>query len=360
MRLTDTERIEILMMIGYGDRVRTQEEVCHLFNAKYPNRNPISQSTVSRVEARFRETGHVKDRPKSGRPDIAEETKINVLLTLQENPHTSSRQIGLDNDIDHSTVTKFLRKQKWHPYKTKLVQELIEDDPDRRLQFCEQMLEICNADPMFVKRIIFSDEASFHLNGLVNKQNFRYWSDENPHWSIEHRTQFPQKINVWAGIVDNRILGPYFFEDNLTGNVYLDFLRDELIPALAVLFPHDDDPDLPHDNLWYQQDGAPPHYAANVRAYLNDIFPGRWIGRRGAIEWPARSPDLTPLDYFLWGYLKSKVYQSLPNTLEELKERIRSEVRKITPVMISNVQEEFISRLGHCQIVNGQQFEHLL
>ena len=47
------------------------------------------------------------------------------------------------------------------------------------------------------------------------------------------------------------------------------------------------------------QDGAPPHYANPVKIWLNDKFAGKWLGRRGAIDWPARSPDLTPADFFL-------------------------------------------------------------
>jgi len=53
-------------------------------------------------------------------------------------------------------------------------------------------------------------------------------------------------------------------------------------------------------------------YGLNVRAFLNNVFRARWIGRRGEIEWPARSPDLTPLDYFLWDYLKDRVYRTKP------------------------------------------------
>ena len=47
-----------------------------------------------------------------------------------------------------------------------------------------------------------------------------------------------------------------------------------------------------------QQDGAPPHYYGDVRAYLDENLPNRWIGRRGSIEFPPHSPDLTPLDFF--------------------------------------------------------------
>ncbi|CAM1326936.1 Uncharacterised protein r2_g3591 [Pycnogonum litorale] len=60
----------------------------------------------------------------------------------------------------------------------------------------------------------------------------------------------------------------------------------------------------------------------HVRAYLEAAFPNRWIGRRGSIEFPARSPGLTPTDFFLCGYLKNKVYGSKPATVDELKEEI--------------------------------------
>lgn len=352
MRLTERERIEILIMIGCGDRMRTQEQVCDFFN-KYPNREPISQSAVSKIERKFRETGSVKDVPKSGRKQTSEDKKLDVLLTFQENPHTSSRQVGLDNNMDHTTVLKILKKEKWHPYKVHLVQELLEDDFDRRVEFCENIMEKCNRDPLFVKNIIFSDEATFNINGHVNRQTCRYWASENPHWMQEHHTQYPQKVNVWAGIVGNTIIGPYFFEESLTGPRYLQFLQEFLLPTLNRLFPNRND-------LWFQQDGAPPHYAIAVRNYLNVCFRDRWIGRRGSIEWPPRSPDLTPLDFFLWGYTKSKVYVNRPESLEDLKERIRVEISQITPETIAKVQEEFVSRLSHCIIAEGQQFEHLL
>ena len=55
-------------------------------------------------------------------------------------------------------------------------------------------------------------------------------------------------------------------------------------------------------DLYFQQDGAPAHYAVSVRKWIDEHFPGRWISHRGAVEWPARSPNLTPLDFFLWEY----------------------------------------------------------
>lgn len=357
--LTETQRIEILILIGCGDKTRTQQEVCNLFNTKYPDR-PISQSAVSKIERKFRETGHVKHMSNAGRPNIDENIKLNIALGLEEDAHSSSRQLAADNNISQRSVLRVLKKEKYHPYKVHLVQELTEDDPDRRIEFCEIMQNVCNHNPRFLRNILFSDEATFCLNGSVNRQNCRYWSRENPHWMMEKHTQYPQKVNVWAGIIGNRIIGPFFFDENLTGALYLAFLRNTLMPLILELFPSDHNPDVVHDSVWFQQDGAPPHFARDVRQFLDTVFPERWIGRRGPIEWPPRSPDLTPLDFFLWGYVKSKVYLHKPANTEELKNRIREEILQITPEVISNVLESYVNRLAFCQEVGGCHFEHLL
>lgn len=359
MRLSTTQRIEILTMIGYGDRTRTQLEVCALFNTKYPDRQ-ITQSTVSKIERKFRDTGSVQDLPKRGRPTLNEDTKLNILLAMEENPHNSVRQVARNNDRAAMSVHNVLKSEKWHPFKIQLVQELSDDDPDRRMEFCQVLMDMCNQNPGFVQNIIFSDEATFKLNGEINRQNCRYWAKDNPHWMREQHTQYPEKVNVWVGIVRNKIIGPYFFEGNVNGQAYLQFLQRFLIPTLVNLFPSRNNPRVPDESLWYQQDGAAPHYAVGVREYLNQVFPNRWIGRRGTVEWPPRSPDLTPLDFFLWGHLKNVVYKSRPDNIEELKNRIRIECSNISQITINRVQQEFIDRLGYCQAQEGRQFQHLI
>jgi hypothetical protein len=64
------------------------------------------------------------------------------------------------------------------------------------------------------------------------------------------------------------------------------------------------------DDLIFMQTGAPPHFANSIRARLDTKFLGRWLGRRRPREWPARSPVLTPCDFFLWGWAKDEVYRS--------------------------------------------------
>ncbi|KMQ82140.1 transposable element tc3 transposase, partial [Lasius niger] len=205
-----------------------------LFNATYPDREPISKSTVERTVGRFQRTGVIKDAPRSGRPKNAsnDEKALDVLLTVYDNPHTSVSRTAQENDISTTSVHRILKKHHYHPYKIHLVQELSEDDYDRRVEFCDTMMTRFADNRQFFNWICFSDEATFELNGSVNRQNMRYWADENPHWMRDSHTQYPQKVNVWAGIILNRIIGPFFIEGNINSQNYCNLLRNQVIPAI--------------------------------------------------------------------------------------------------------------------------------
>ncbi|GBM45178.1 hypothetical protein AVEN_181071-1 [Araneus ventricosus] len=69
-------------------------------------------------------------------------------------------------------------------------------------------------------------------------------------------------------------------------------------------------------NVWFQHDGAPAHKTSSVKQYLVEEFGEQITGYVGFQEWPPRSPDLTPMDFFLWGYLKLQVYATPPPTIQ--------------------------------------------
>jgi hypothetical protein len=97
------------------------------------------------------------------------------------------------------------------------------------------------------------------------------------------------------------VYDPFFFmETTITGIVNLDMLQQFLIPQL--------DEDGQEGRIHFQHDSAPPYYLGEVREYLSTHFPGRWIGRAAPIPWPPRSPDLTPREFFLWGFVKGRVF----------------------------------------------------
>lgn len=356
MSLTTRERMTILMMRGYGDKKRSYQEVADLFNDENPNRLiPVSKSTIFRTVNRCVQTGSLEDAPRSGRPQTAtnEENSLDVLLTIEENANTSSRRVSQQIGISQGSIIKILHLHHFHPYKMKLVQELSDDDFDRRLEFCEGMMARCDNANRFLFWTCFSDEATFQLSGQVNRHNMRYWATDNPYWMRKIHTQYPQKLNVWAGILCNKIVGPFFIDGNLNAQKYLDLLNNSIIPAIRNIVQG------AFDNVWFQQDGAQPHYALIVRDFLNNIFPEKWIGRRGAVEWPPRSPDLTPLDFFYWGYLKGKVYETKPTDIDDLRERICNVSSEISANMLQNVTNQHYVRFSHCQLKYGGHFEHI-
>ncbi|GFT34827.1 putative DD41D transposase [Trichonephila clavipes] len=110
-----------------------------------------------------------------------------------------------------------------------------------------------------------------------------------------------------------------------------------------------------HDvqELRFQQDGATCHTAHTTIDFLKDTFGDRLISRFGPVNWPPRSCDLTPLDYFLWGYVKSLVYADKPQTLDHLEDNIRRVIADIRPQMLEKVIENSTSRLDYIRASRG-------
>uniref|UniRef100_A0A1B6CGM5 Uncharacterized protein n=2 Tax=Clastoptera arizonana TaxID=38151 RepID=A0A1B6CGM5_9HEMI len=94
--------------------------------------------------------------------------------------------------------------------------------------------------------------------------------------------------------------------------------------------------------------------------FLRQTFPGHLISLRGDVEWPPRSPDLSPCDYFLWGYLKERVYASKPRTLEALSEMITLETRAVPREMLRRSMDNFSQRLEECMEKNGRHLTDVI
>ncbi|GFV55749.1 uncharacterized protein TNCV_755491 [Trichonephila clavipes] len=197
-----------------------------------------------------------------------------------------------------------------------------QNDHQARRRFVEWAQNEIAVVPDFHKRILFSDEAHFWLNGYVNKQNCRIWSEANPQVYVETPLH-PEKL-----IITN------FF-----------------IPELNN-----------HDvqELWFQQDGATCHTARATIDLLKDTLGDRLISRFGPVNRPPRSCDLTPLDYFLWGYVKSLVYADKPQTLDHLEDNIHRVIADIRPQMLEKVIENWTSRLDYIRASRGSHMPEII
>jgi len=124
-------------------------------------------------------------------------------------------------------------------------------------------------DEHFYRKIIFSDEAHFHLGGYVNKQNCRIWGSENPHVIME-KPMHPQLF----GMIFGGIIGPFFFENEqgaavtVNGERYRAMLNEFLLPKF-------EEEDI--DDIWFQQDGAPCHTTNATIDLLRTVFENRII-----------------------------------------------------------------------------------
>ncbi|GFX37658.1 DUF4817 domain-containing protein [Trichonephila clavipes] len=117
-----------------------------------------------------------------------------------------------------------------------------------------------------------------------------------------------------------------------------------------------------HDvqELWFQQDGATCHTARATIDLLKDTFGDRLISRFGPVNWPPRSCDLTPLDYFLWSYVKSLVYADRPQTLDHLEDNIRHVIADIRPQMLEKVIENWTSSLDYIRASRGSPMPEII
>ena len=110
---------------------------------------------------------------------------------------------------------------------------------------------------------------------------------------------------------------------------------------------------------WFQQDGATPHTSNESLAWLRQRFPDRLISRRCDPEWSPHSPDLNPPDFYLWGYLKDRVFGNNPQTIPDLKAAITAAIKAIPREECGRVIENFARRIQVCLQRRGAHLEHI-
>jgi hypothetical protein len=157
-------------------------------------------------------------------------------------------------------------------------------------------------------------------------------------------------------MIDVVLIGPAILDDRMTGPKHLDFLQNALPEQL------EDVPLATRIAMYVQHDAAPSHYIRLVTQHLNGTFPTRWIGRGSTINWPPRSPDLTPLDFCLWDWMKSKVYRRKVDTRDELLDHIMDVTARIKQSQdaLRREKRHVLTRVAKCTDVDGGIFENVL
>lgn len=325
---------------------------------EYPERRQPHPKMFKRLYDNLYDFGSfVKPRSRNYNPgnDIQEERIFNVIGSVTENPNISSREITANVGVAKSTALRILKKHRYRPYKVRKVQALHDGDSARRSDFCRWFLEREQEDGDFFRRIIWTDEVRITSDGIFNKYNHHVWADVNPRQTMQNQiVQGRFGFNVWCAILGNRILAFEIFQENLDSIRYLRILRDNIEPFVENL------PLNVANQIYYQQDGAPAHNSRIVRQFLQVNFADKIISTNGPIRWPPRSPDLTPPDFFLWGYVKDKLYKLDNRAPEVLRNNFEAIITSISNVHLLNATRSVGRRCEKCLQQNGLQFEHFL
>ncbi|GFY02428.1 DUF4817 domain-containing protein [Trichonephila clavipes] len=306
------------MILAYGATDCNGRVAQRLYAERHPVRRTPAHTMFARLHEQLCETGSfqkaARNRDRTARTELNEEIVLDMVETT---PSLSTR------------VTK---------------------RPSQA--FSQWYLQQRIANPVFAASVLFTDEASFSREGIFNTHNSHSWAAANPHVTRTRAAQDRFLVNVWASILGDHLLGPYILPDRLTGPRYLIFL-EQVLPELL---------DSAHvtaatrTSMRFQQDGAPAHFSISVRNHLDATCGERWIGRGGPVHWRPRSPDLSCLDYFFWGQMKSLVYETPVNSAEELVAHISAAAGEIrnTPEMLSNVRRCMKRRCEACITCGGR------
>lgn len=355
-RYTNTEMTDMHFIYGLADGNSLKAR--RLYIERFPGRNIPDRKLFQNIHQRLHETGALKKMGGPGKPNTVRTVELeeNVLDMIEEDPSTSTRKISNTLNVSNKTVWKILKDNLLYPYHMQRVQALIPTDFPPRIAFCQWLLTTLVQIPQLLTLILFTDEANFSRNAIRNFHNNHVWADENPHEVIEDRFQHQFSLNVWVGIVGDCLIGPIFLPERLTGDVYRNFLEQTL-----PLFLEDVPLAIRHA-MWFMHDGAPAHFSLVAREFLTLTYGDRWIGRGGPHLWPARSPDLNPLDYFLWGHLKSLVYTTPVENVEDLRNRIIAGCNLIRndPGVFERVRQSMRRRLDACMLARGGHFQQFL
>uniref|UniRef100_A0A0K8TRS1 Putative transposase-like protein n=1 Tax=Tabanus bromius TaxID=304241 RepID=A0A0K8TRS1_TABBR len=324
---------------------------------RYPRRTILTARTISNSYRRLRETGSCARSGGNRRTSGNREADLHqrIVAAVTNDPSISCRDIALRLHTSVNFVWRTLRSERLRPYHYRPVQELLGVDLARRLQFSNWILGHHRDNGLFINNILWTDESQFSRTGVNNFHNLHNWSSENRHLSRvnSHQTRF--SVSLWIGVIGNEMVGPFRLPTPLNSRNYLQFLQTEVSEYL-------DNISLERlRTLVYQHDGAPAHSGAVVRTWLNDNFSDRWIGRNGPIPWPPMSPDLTILDFFVWGAMKELVYSTPVRSLDDLNARIDAVAetikRKLSQVNIPRVMAK---RARLYRQNDGGHFEQLL
>lgn len=279
---------------------------------------------------------------------------------------SSIRRHNLPVQISKSSFQRGIKLLGFHPYKLHYRHVLKAGDKIKRVAMAQYVINKHASDPAWLSNLWMSDEAIFSLNGNVNSKNVVCYSERRGGRPEEFNidvTKHAASVMPWACLSgDGRKLDLKFFQPEkkdgenvgtMNGERYYKLMRYRAIPQIKT---------LNHGTLagqTWQQDGARPHWSLQNLAFIQGQFGQNTLAlgaaRWGGAEWAPHSPDLSVLDFSVWGIMKYHVFMHpMPTTQQALKAKISAVwEREITPDLIKKMFGSFITRCRNVLLRNG-------
>lgn len=306
-RLTKQQRARIAIMSEAGalDKEIRAEVGC-------------SQKAVRRWRHDVESEDPFSDESRSGRPPkLTPELSQRIVNETEGQLRRSTRLVARElkeegvADISYSTVRRALREEGLHPYKRPHKPKLSDKDKLERRRWLR------HTNNSMWGNVVFSDEKIVWLVRAPNRKNDIVWSSHPAFVPPAETVRFSKRLHVWAGISSRGKTQLAFIEGTLNATKYIEILNEFLLPMTQELF---------EDEKWsFMQDHAPAHEAKASREWLKENVP-HFFTRE---EWPARSPDLNPLET-LWANLDEKIKREDLDTSENFKNALEAAWDEIT------------------------------
>ena len=259
---------------------------------------------------------------------------MDLSIFITPGTHSTSNEIGLQLGISRSSVRRrIIDDLKFRPLKKIKGQKLTDIDCSKRRELAKQLLEVYSEDTM--NNAFFSDEKLFEVQQL--------------YCSNCERQGFPKEIMVSVS-VSKRGRTPIHFVDlgiSVTGEYYRNRILKKMIPQMNRI--------AGYKPYLFMQDGARSHTAKDTVEWLNRQL---YLNLLQPQMWPPNSPDLNPVDFFVWAELERRVYKGRKITsIESLKQAIEEEWEQFPQELINKAIDAFPLRLKRCVEAKGRHIE---
>lgn len=319
-------------------------EIKRLFVERFGRQAP-TRDGVHKMLTKFR-TSHTVSNLKGRGPKVTARTPRNIARVQRECERAEDREPGEPGPsarrhaapVSKSTFNRITKHDlKKRPYRIQRLHQVMDVQTAARVR----MGRFLASKPLdWFRDLVVSDEAWFTLSGHVfNAKNTVCYGNDGegrPAQWVSQAVQSPDKVMVFCLLKGSgEKFGPYFIPPDEPVNQfsYRELLEKTVFPLMMLMLGR-----AVWGRTWWQQDGAKPHQARMVMQWLDGIFGERLLALKSlrGVDWAPSSPDMNPVDYYLWPRMKSLTYAPPPPTMTRLR-------RKIT-VVFGGIPAEEVSR----------------